>query len=290
LRGQQANLFLRTLYDWDLYAAGYGLAEADIQGDGPAKEMRTVIFAMLAEKRFDIVSATKQRANDALLVSQAPDAIPYRNATDLNEIFSAVGMLISPEIWFNEWRRLFSTPLGQNINDEDLNLIADPDSVKGWTIANVVKRATLSAQQQSNLRELVARQEVVIRWRVVHALGSFPSDANFGRLVVVLDEDPEVDVRYGAIRSLVEMASYGEVELRDFIFDAIAKRAEKISIDTRVATELARALLIDPSKAPGNWLVKVKTISRYMFQANDDMESRDVWRSVVSRAEAVYVQ
>jgi hypothetical protein len=132
LRGQQANLFLRTLYDWDLYAAGYALAEADIQGDGPAKEMRTVIFAMLAEKRFDIVSATKQRANDALLVSQASDAIPYRDASDLHEVFSAVGMLISPENWFNEWRRLFSTPLGQNINDEDLSRTSRTSLLIGW--------------------------------------------------------------------------------------------------------------------------------------------------------------
>jgi hypothetical protein len=37
------------------------------------------------------------------------------------------------------------------------------------------------------------------------------------------------------------MASYSEVGLRDLIFDAIAERAEKISSDTRVATELAAA-------------------------------------------------
>lgn len=100
----------------------------------------------------------------------------------------------------------------------------------------------------------------------------------------------EVDVRYGAIRSLVEMASSAEIGLRDSIFDAIAKRSEKISVDERVATELARALLIDVSKAPENWISKIKAISRCMFRANENMESRDAWRSVVTRAEMIYVQ
>ncbi|QQO33190.1 HEAT repeat domain-containing protein [Bradyrhizobium diazoefficiens] len=290
LKGQQASLFLRTLYDWDLYAAGYAMAEADTQGDGPAEEMRALIFAMLAEKRFDVVMATRQRANDALLIYQSPDAIPYRAATDLQRVFDAIGMVDSTEDWFNEWRRLFLKPLGSPLDDESLDLILDTDSVKGWTIANVAKRTHLSSDQQSRLRSLLAQDETVVRWRVAHALGSFPGRLNFEALIRVLDHDLEGDVRYGAIRSLIEMASYSDPELRDAIAAEIERGASKISADIRVAIELSRALLIDFKKAPKDWLRIVKMISRAMFQSTEDPANRDVWRSVSSRAEVLYDQ
>ncbi|SDT08905.1 HEAT repeat domain-containing protein [Bradyrhizobium canariense] len=287
-KGQQASLFLRTLYDWDLYAAGYAMAEADTQGDGPTREMRALIFAMLAEKRFDVVMATRQRANDALLIYQSPDAIPYRAATDLQRVFDAIRMVDSTEHWFNEWRRLFLKPLGSPLDDESLDLILDTDSVRGWTIANVAKRTHLSPDQQSRLRGLLTQDEAVVRWRAAHALGSFPTHANFGALIRALDQDLEADVRYGAIRSLVEMASYSDVELRNVIATEVERRADRISVDNRVATELARALLIDLQKAPQDWLQTVKTISRSMFQSTEDPTNRDLWRSVSSKAEALY--
>ena len=288
LKGQQANLFLRTLYDWDLYAAGYALAEADTQGDGPAKEMRALIFAMLAEKRFDLVMATRQRANDALLIYQAPDAIPYRAATDLQQVFDAARMVDSTEDWFNEWRRLFLTPLGSVMEDELLDLMLDTDSVRGWTIANVAKRTKLSSDQQSRLCSLLTQDKAVVRWRVVHALGSFPSHSNFAALIRALDQDAEADVRYGAVRSLIEMAVYSDAELRNVIANEVERRADKISVDNRVATELARALLVEAQRSPQDWLQTVKTISRSMFQTTEDTTSRDLWRSVAGRAELLY--
>jgi hypothetical protein len=151
-------------------------------------------------------------------------------------------------------------------------------------------RAHLSSDQQSRLCDLLAQADTVVRWRVAHALGSFPADSNFDALIHALDHDPEGDVRYGAIRSLIEMASYSNVELRSVIAAEIERRAAKVSADNRVATELARALLIDPKKAPKDWLRIVKAISRALFQSTEEPTNRDVWRSVSSRAEAIYNQ
>jgi hypothetical protein len=92
LDASQSDVFLRRLYDWDLYAAGYALAESDKEGGGAAAEMKTVIFAMLAEKRFDIIRATQERASDALLIARTPDAIPFRDANSLEEVIAATAM------------------------------------------------------------------------------------------------------------------------------------------------------------------------------------------------------
>jgi hypothetical protein len=290
LEGPPADLFLRALYDWDLYAAGYSLAEAVGEEVGPAREMRIVIFAMLAEKRFDIVSATQQRANDALLIARTADAIPYRDAGGLDEVIAATGLLDTQVVWFNEWRRLFSTPQNQAIGDEDLTKITDLDSVKGWTVANVVKRTSVSDQQQARLRGWLARDDAVIRWRVVHALGSFPSDENFASLLHLLDEDPDVDVRYGSVRSIVEMACRSGQDLRERIFAEIGKRVRAISAYPRVEAELERALLVSSSKAPEDWPGKAKALARELFQVADDVERRDKWRAFVDKVEVNYVR
>jgi hypothetical protein len=74
---ERADEFLRCLYDWNLYAAGYALGSVSATAVPCSAEMQIVIFAMLAEKRFDLVEATRQRANDALLLIRLPGAQPF---------------------------------------------------------------------------------------------------------------------------------------------------------------------------------------------------------------------
>jgi hypothetical protein len=198
--------------------------------------------------------------------------------------------VFSQAAWFNDWRRLFSTPIAAQMSDVDLNQITDPDSVKGWTVANVAKRTSLSDEQQARLRGWLRRDEAVLRWRLVHALGSFPSEPNFHCLLQKLDEDPEVDVRYGAVRSLVEMACISDENLREKIFDQISARAQRIATQPRVEAELARALIVTPSKAPQNWLAKTKHVAREFFQITHEIEKRDAWRSFVEMVDLNYAQ
>ena len=91
LDGKRADQFLRQLYDWNLYAAGYALAQSQDRDASASVEMRTMIFAMLAEKRFDPVLTTRQRADDALALMQLSDAKPFRDAHGLiDEIFEVL--------------------------------------------------------------------------------------------------------------------------------------------------------------------------------------------------------
>ena len=89
----------------------------------------------------------------------------------------------------------------------------------GWTIANVLKRLKLSSSEQWHLRKHVRDRAVAVRWRLAHVLGSFPTLNNFDVLKNLLTGDPDAWVRYGAVRSLVEMAARGSASIRKRVFE-----------------------------------------------------------------------
>jgi hypothetical protein len=137
-----ADLFLQKLYDWNLYAAGYALAQRG-QGDTPVgAEMRTVILAMLADKSFDPVVASRQRAADALRLMQIEEAAPFQEATTLVELCAVVDAVGSDVAWFNEWKEVFRISEIQAIRLATLAKITEGNSILGWTVANVAKRVT----------------------------------------------------------------------------------------------------------------------------------------------------
>jgi hypothetical protein len=75
---ERASKFLRAIYDWNLYAAGYSLAEATARQTGKiARDMEEIVYAMLAEKRFDVFIPTAKRADDALLLIKTDRARDY---------------------------------------------------------------------------------------------------------------------------------------------------------------------------------------------------------------------
>ena len=53
-----ADELLRKLYDWNIYGAGYSIAEG--RSSRVSAEMQRVILAMFAERRWDLVMATAQ--------------------------------------------------------------------------------------------------------------------------------------------------------------------------------------------------------------------------------------
>jgi hypothetical protein len=63
-----ADFFLRQVYDWNIYAAGYVIAEAREITTSP--EMQIVILAMFAERRWDLINATARKASDTLVLPQ----------------------------------------------------------------------------------------------------------------------------------------------------------------------------------------------------------------------------
>jgi hypothetical protein len=289
LQQQKADLFLRQIYDWNLYAAGYALAQEQDAYAAASKEMRAVIFAMLAEKRFDFILATRQRATDALAFMQLADAAKFREATSLDLVFKALDKVESNEIWFNEWRTLFSTTPQTELNFETFASIRSYDSIIGWTVANVAKRSTINEDASAALAQWVQDEiNPTVRWRIAHALGAFPSRTSLDTLLQLLDNDPDGYVRYGSIRSIVELAARSNTEFQGTISDAIGTRAETISDQPRVLGELRTSLLVDPDIVTSEWIAFVQNIVRKMFSATDEFKERDLWRRRLYDAETLY--
>jgi hypothetical protein len=289
LPSDRADLFLKQLYDWNLYAAGYALAQAREADAIVGTEMRTMIFAMLAEKRFDVILATRQRANDALALMQLSDARPYRDAQSIQEIFAALRDVQSDEAWFNVWSSIFRTSPESKLDGDTLASIRSPDSTIGWTVANVAKRTALDTDAAEKLVTWL-RDEVngTVRWRIAHVLGAVPSSDASDQLLELLDTDPENSVRYGAIRSLVELAAKADKVLQSSVEQAILARATVISQQPRIVGELRSALLLDPAVVTPNWVGFVVNVVRALFLTVESTGERDLWRRCLTDAQMLY--
>lgn len=289
LAGAPADLFLQKLYDWNLYAAGYALAQRR-QGDAPVGvEMRTVILAMLGDKCFDPVIATRQRAADALRLMQIEEAAPFQRAATLGELCAVVNAVGSDVAWFNEWKEVFSISETQVIEPATLAKITEDNSILGWTVANVAKRVDDGSGIMPQLAVwLGTSPNATVRWRIAHVLGTIPKQEALHCLRDLIDNDGDEDVRYGAVRSLVELATIAGPELREEAKAVIAERAQAISKSDRIARELRSSLLIDPSVAPAGWLSFVQACIQALFLASERLEDRDLWRGCLNEAERLY--
>jgi hypothetical protein len=272
-----ADDLLRSLYDWNIYAAGYALAEG--RETRVSQQMYLVILAMFAERQWDIVVATSTRARDTLrlfgtelarrfLAAQSPQDL----AAILNDFNQADGD------WFSEWRLLFTRMPGARAAERDLAYLADRDSVIGWTSANVLRRLRLSSQQQSQLRDMLysVGAHDTVRWRVVHVLGSFPAEVN-ARALIELFDSATFEVRYGATRSLVEMAARASERLASLIFREVRKTRLLLTAPRGILDEFRRAVFIQPEQAPEFWIRLVVPMIIEIAQHAETTEARDLW-------------
>ena len=162
------------------------------------------MLAMLANRRFDLQKNTATRAADALAISPSPAARELLSAPDREAVIARVARAPYAEPWFVGWRDVFTIPVGAPAPDQLVQQILEPDSVIGWTAANVVKHLTVDDARQASLRDEATNESPTVRWRVAHALGAFPSPANAAILFTLLTDADEW-VRFGATRSLVEL-------------------------------------------------------------------------------------
>ncbi|OMI06304.1 hypothetical protein BSN85_22795 [Bradyrhizobium brasilense] len=290
IRAEDSDLFLRRVFDWNLYAAGYVLAETDPNDLRLSLEMQTVVLAMLAEKRFDLVEATRRRANDALALIRLPIAEEFRKAASIEQLFSAAKRADSEAPWFNQWRDAYTKPGSAFNSDEEVISVAEDNSILGWTLANVLKRTRVSLEQQAILRSMLTHTNDTVRWRVAHVLGSYPTIENLNALSNLAVEDPSGHVRYGAARSLAELACRADGELRAQVVRLVTANVPIFMQDRnqRVLKELADAFMVVPEQAPEHWYDVVTKIAREFYLRSEPIETRDRWRQYVMNAENRY--
>jgi hypothetical protein len=280
---RDADLFVRRVYDWNYYGIAYAMAEAQAVGASKVSPwMETAMLAMLAERRWDVLKSTSQRVTDSLRLFRSEESLRFLSVGSLTELMRLLNGVTHSEKAFREWLRLFTMPAGHQVDDETVRMIVDEDSLIGWTVSNVLKRVEISAEGFGYLRDAVLRAENrTVRWRAAHALGGHPSAETVTALMAGLD-DPDIWVRYGATRSIVECAVRNP-RLRAQIFGRLVERVDQLRSDRPVIAELERALILrDP---PGDWPEAVAPLVGRLWSSAESAEDQDRWRRLAFQIE-----
>lgn len=248
--GPEADTFVRRVYDWNPYGAGYAMAEA--RRAVASREMQVVVLAMLTERRLDLLLRTGEKATDILRVIRTEDGVRFREANTLSDIFEVLNAIVSTAEWFLTWRNLFAREPDSAATDDDVARLDNDDSVLGWTTSNVLKRLRITAEQMIVVRGLLDRSpNAVVRWRAAHVLGAFPNRENLAILINGLS-DTSSSVRLGCVRSLVELASR-DAALMTEVFQELISHVDQIAEHRSVAEEAQWAVFIRPDKVPPGW-------------------------------------
>ena len=283
---ESTDRFIRALYDWNIYGAGYALSEG--RHDNVSAEMSTVVHAMFAERRWDLIQASAKAASDVLhqLVTQLSKRL--LEAATLDDVLDIIRRAPGDADWFFVWRNLFTAPVGSAATEDDLNYLVEPDSVMGWTSANVLRRKTLAPDQVEFVRNtLRIGAEPVIRWRAAHVLGRLPSEENVAVLADSLNDDSP-EVKYGATRSLIEIAAQAGGRLAGEVFRRLAVAAKALAPYRNVVSEFRRALIVIPQGAPQGWTqLALPAVSAFQ-QATAERTSREEWDRTMESLVSAY--
>lgn len=225
----ERDRFLRIVYDWNWRAAVLALSETQAGDRQVSEVLATTILAMAAEKRFDAVGGTRARVEGVLREVPGPIAARMRALESHADVMAEVARMEFPDVpWWAAWREVFFWELRQHeMAEREIAAIGSAEPLIGWTVANSLRRFDQSEPIAVLLRMTYLshqREEPgarATRWRVVHALGAWPSRANAQLLLGALD-DPYVWAVYGAVRSLVEMAALTrDRDLRSWVIEQL---------------------------------------------------------------------
>lgn len=285
---EEADLLVRRVYDWNFYAAAYLLAEDELGPRRISPDMKTALMAMLAERRFDRLASTAIQVSDALRLQRSSLAEQFLRAADVEAVIDIVAAQPGDADWFAEWRDLF-VRRPQTVGDaSDVRLLRTPDSLVGWTAANILKRLVLTPDAVAEGTALLHADNPTVRWRAAHMLGAVPSP---DVIEILMDTaraaGEDLWVRYGAIRSLIEIAAVADSTSRQQIFNGLAQMAGDINDTPQLSKEIARGLIID--SPPDGWAEDAGLLLERLWAEADSVKQQDAWRGVSAalRLEAV---
>jgi hypothetical protein len=274
---ENVDTLIRRVYDWNFYGAAYLLAHDDIAGGRISDDIRTALLVLLAERRFDKLVTTARQASDALALQKSAIAESLRSVQDVEAVLALVRTLPLGTSWFEEWRALF---LYSPIKDRTpvLEVLRSADGILGWTSANVLKRRQLDDTESNDVIALLQGGTPTERWRAAHVLGRSQEPRSVNALLSAIN-DPYHWVCYGAIRSLIEIASLALAQsTREEIFLRIADMGAHINSIPELAREVERSLKVDIS--PPSWAEDAGLLLECLWAASKSVEEQDRWRRV----------
>ncbi|MGC2237989.1 MAG: hypothetical protein WA584_17650 [Pyrinomonadaceae bacterium] len=264
----QGDEFVRKLYDWNWAATVMFVTEAlKLDEKLCSKEMIIIVLSVVAEKLFDPIQQTRERAEKQLESFSGDIGDSFRQAESLNDVIQLVKNFESNENWFLEWKSLFIRLDAPPINEPEIRLITSEDAIKGWTAANVIKRFKLNESDLRQLRaiydahdtqhDITNRHRDAVQWRVLHALGTSDDAENVNLLIRALNGKGYHWAKYGAGRSLIEIAAItSNNKLRECIVQQL--QASLNNLESKVIVEICQAAQY--RNAPDDWVEVLKPL------------------------------
>ena len=275
--------FLQAVYNWHwLYAVKTVGVSTDRVGKLFSKEVEVWLACCAAEKVLDPLIWTSE-ATKAMLEGLS-NTVFRRSATvrSPQDIIELSHLIESDSDWFLRWRKTFALGSDHAGREADLQLVAGKDPVMGWAVSNAAKRWTLEEADLRHLRAIYrSTNDIDVRWRVVHTLGAFKSSANVELLFHALDKEQGEWVRYGAIRSLVELAIEGTDDERARVLDGLRVRLGVLT--TRLQLKLGEAVFV--SHPPAGWAEAVRPLLNEAASRQQLLVDVDRWRILIRQFE-----
>ncbi len=272
--------FLKKLFDWNYLAAARCIAdfrENEPEARQLSLSIRSAILAAVAEKRFDGVQRTRERANEFLADHHYGFARPFVEAASEEALRQHVSTIHEPEEWFGKWKTLFTKANGAQSNPIEIELIASDDSLIGWAASNLARRSKLTDDDFRTVRGIYENtadeDKKSVRWRVVHVLGAHPKPENASLLYQALGNDPYHWVQYGAARSVIEIAARSETALREQALGEVKDfirtySPTKLWMRRQILQETIESSFI--SHPAAGWKGAVRPLLRFISQQESD--------------------
>jgi hypothetical protein len=283
LNEQSSATFLQAVYDWNPYAAGYALSEIDEQAiQSVSPTVRVIVLAMLALSKFDRHLRTAGRAADALDLFRDEIAVSMRLATTIDQLKDIVSSIDYKDALFTDWKALFTRPDSNRAAHELLDKIGSENSILGWTASNVVKQFQLSDAEVARLTVFADDERHAVRWRAVHALGAVCTADVVDKLAEALFNDDHTDVKLGAIRSLIEIASR-DGSLTQKVIEHIEPKLTELKEIKPVMGELENAVFVRRQDSYDDWESSAISLFNSLIDSAMTVDEIERWSDIASQ-------
>ena len=287
------DAFVRRLYDWNWRATITAMASAEQEDQPSATEhLRSAVLAVAAEKRFDRVAGSRDRAEAQLARFPGSTARDMAHAVDLDALIGIVAHIDDGPAWFVQWQRVFCRGTDLPLEEPEVELIGAADALLGWTMANVARRFAATSTSSLQVRTIYGTHPAptaadrAARWRAVHAVGAWPNDENADMLITALDDEYSW-VIYGAVRSLVEMAARtGDDALRGRVTAALLEHLDRLAPES--LGQIALASLYDGAAL--GYREAIRPVLDAIYDRQHTAGERRRWESRVGEFEAFWAR
>ncbi len=275
-----ADDFLLAVYDWN-----WKIAIRTVEWNSRmnikkfSDELVATMLAMVSMKQQDPVQNTSHSSRNLLASSVLTRAEEFANATTINDIADIVKTVDVKYNWIKEFKELFSINRDSSLQEDQILLINSCVSIVGWAATNIMRECKLDDQNLLQLRTIYNSADSsesfqnTRRWRIVHILGNFYTQENVSLLFKALRDDPYHWVRYGSVRSLVEIAANSE-ELRSGILDELSNELE--NLEPHLLDEMAKTGFYRTAK--GDWVKDFLPLLEKVKGLGDDIH-KEKWEN-----------